>query len=388
MKSITNCYGSRINLWSFILFITLLCILSFNISPTDATLPVSGVCSQCHTMHNSQNNALIVQAGAGSLWNGSGQLTGGSDTSSQKSLLVTDCIGCHSTNTTDSIVTVGSLSIPIVFNTGGYPPQPLAGGNFYYVSLGAARDGYGHNVYGISGQDGNIAAPAPGAPGALPPATTMAPSCTLECHGTLAGTGPYFFGGGKGGCEGCHLRSYAVKHHETASSFRFLRGHTSNMLRRVDGVPDPNWEQTPTLANSNKYQGGDDATTYSYNFGALNLTQSITDFCSGCHANFHEEMDSGSVWIRHPSDFLLPEGTTEYAAYNPTTTYSNMAPVAWLNPSSPQRSEAVVMCLSCHRAHGSQYPDILRWDYVNDCEIQDATPGDCGCFVCHTTKDD
>ncbi|RLA81698.1 MAG: hypothetical protein DRG33_00080, partial [Deltaproteobacteria bacterium] len=40
-----------------------------------------------------------------------------------------------------------------------------------------------------------------------------------------------------------------------------------------------------------------------------------------------------------------------------------------------------VQCLSCHRAHGSPYPDMLRWDYRN-------WPGGGmnGCAVCHTSK--
>lgn len=45
------------------------------------------------------------------------------------------------------------------------------------------------------------------------------------------------------------------------------------------------------------------------------------------------------------------------------------------------------MCLSCHRVHGSEYPDILRWDYS---KMIAGDPGDeegNGCFVCHTTKD-
>jgi predicted CXXCH cytochrome family protein len=45
---------------------------------------------------------------------------------------------------------------------------------------------------------------------------------------------------------------------------------------------------------------------------------------------------------------------------------------------------AIVMCLSCHRAHGSDQPDLLRWAYAG---MQAGTgTADTGCFVCHTTK--
>ena len=97
----------------------------------------------------------------------------------------------------------------------------------------------------------------------------------------------------------------------------------------------------------------------------------------------------GNPWIRHPTDIVLPGGATEYAGYDltPSGNYSALAPVAWTDPADQSdRDTAVVMCLSCHRPHGTVYDDILRWDY-NDCNTGTANPG-CGCFVCHTTKDD
>ncbi|MBU0682021.1 MAG: hypothetical protein KKD73_11440, partial [Proteobacteria bacterium] len=44
--------------------------------------------------------------------------------------------------------------------------------------------------------------------------------------------------------------------------------------------------------------------------------------------------------------------------------------------------------LSCHVAHASAYPDMLRWDYNNMiAETNDPQQKDTGCFICHTTKD-
>ncbi len=48
----------------------------------------------------------------------------------------------------------------------------------------------------------------------------------------------------------------------------------------------------------------------------------------------------------------------------------------------------MVMCLSCHRSHGSGYDDMLRWDYSG--MIAGGGTGTLtgkGCFYCHTDKD-
>ena len=93
-------------------------------------------------------------------------------------------------------------------------------------------------------------------------------------------------------------------------------------------------------------------------------------------------MGSSSPWIRHPTDIALPS-TGEYGGYDPVNNYSVEAPVAWLDPANPTRAGAVVMCLSCHRAHGSPYPDMLRWDYN---AMVAGGGGSGGCFTCHTQK--
>ncbi|RKY69312.1 MAG: hypothetical protein DRP97_05425, partial [Candidatus Latescibacterota bacterium] len=74
--------------------------------------------------------------------------------------------------------------------------------------------------------------------------------------------------------------------------------------------------------------------------------------------------------------------------------YNPIAPVGRQNIdsiSSPSSTVTVgssgvmVMCLSCHRAHGSPYPDMLRWNYLNTCEAGQSN-ANCGCFICHTSK--
>lgn len=352
--------------------------LSFALLYGLADARVTGVCSNCHTMHNSQNGAPMVRDGSGVGWDSTGKLVGGSlDATPQQTLLVTTCVGCHSSTTSQTIVTLGSSRIPIVFNTVA-PASPLAGGNFYWVARGgAANDVYGHNVYGISGVDNNIhyslGSPAPGG---------LSRGCT-GCHDSLA-TDPslsseLILEGQRlklNGCQGCHVK---VAHHDSSNPwYRYLVGHMNFPNGYVNGIKDPNWEQTPSSTVHNVYQG----TTAPYIDGDLSSTHSITSFCGGCHGNFHDTQGLSSPWLRHPTDIALPQ-TGEYAAYDPVNNYSPQAPVAWTNPSSPTRATAVVMCLSCHRAHGSDQPDMLRWDYST---MVASGHGSGGCFTCHTQK--
>jgi predicted CXXCH cytochrome family protein len=126
----------------------------------------------------------------------------------------------------------------------------------------------------------------------------------------------------------------------------------------------------------------------------------MTAFCTGCHSNFHHQfgatpdggMSSGSAWIRHPSDVLIPD-RGEYAnatSYDPIAPVGRTALVAgdatgMLTDYSVTPGSDVVTCISCHRPHGSPYPDMLRWDY--DTCVTETTQTDCGCFACHTAKD-
>ncbi|MCK4488054.1 MAG: hypothetical protein KAU38_15015, partial [Desulfobacterales bacterium] len=48
-------------------------------------------------------------------------------------------------------------------------------------------------------------------------------------------------------------------------------------------------------------------------------------------------------------------------------------------------SYLIVMCLSCHRAHGTPNNDLLRWAYTMDAG---SGTDNGGCFICHTTKGD
>lgn len=123
--------------------------------------------------------------------------------------------------------------------------------------------------------------------------------------------------------------------------------------------------------------------------------QSISGFCMTCHGNFHSvgsdtsANGSSGAFLRHPSDFVIPN-TGEYSAY---TTYNITAPVARPDltgltgtDNSVNAGTDLVMCLSCHMAHASQYDAMLRFNYA-DQQAGNATTGlSTGCLACHTSK--
>ncbi len=366
---------------------------------------VKGVCGNCHTMHNSQNG-LPIETRADAAFNPSHTVN-----YRVNNLLVNTCIGCHSSTNSQTIVDLGNgTRIPIIYNT--VPPsQPLAGGNFYYVdSLG---DEFGHNVRTID----SLLSEAPGGDTAF---GVIPNNCGFGgCHASLAairtGAGPLSSAVQGNGCIGCHdpahhtndeqviLAGGAKYVDEAGGGYRFLNKAGANYFDipphsgqpAVSGIEDPNWEQNPSMLSHNEYQDSDKP------FAPLTYggsAQGMSDFCGGCHNSYHSWPEGGypnggdsNPWLRHPAGMAIPD-TGEYATY---VQYNPMVPVARsddlaLRALGGPSSEVTpgtdkVMCLSCHRAHASPYPDMLRWDYET-CETGAGTNLECGCFTCHSQK--
>jgi hypothetical protein len=352
-----------------LLFSTIFCmgIAMFLASPVCAK--VAGVCSNCHTMHNSQDGSHMM---INTTIDGT---SGGTHGGGYPSLTRGTCVGCHSGDD----VTDGP--IPFVNTLGGSAPTTyLAGGNFWWVAQGATHNAKGHNVKGVPGIVADSLTIAPGG----------ASMCANSCHNTLFAPNATGIGGPAEldtGCQGCHLdpKHHAPQQASNAAAtvdngyFRFLSGHKHiGTLGGVHGIEDSKWQYNADATNHNEYLGSTTSTA-----------NTMTGYCIGCHGNFHTQLD-GTEWIRHPSDAVLPS-TGEYSAY---TVYDPIAPVARPDLGAIGAAQTVVpgedmvMCLSCHRAHGSPYNDLLRWNYETGTiagggGISEGT----GCFVCHTEKD-
>ena len=358
-----------------ILFVVVMIALMFTLGVVAANAKVDGQCSNCHTMHNSQDGADVDANGP------------------YNALTKGDCLGCHgqSPSGTANIIS----NIPQVLHAG----NDLAGGNFAYITGGKANvtadsSTAGHNVSDIGVDEATLTAPpgdenstriTAGAGG------NFTCAGTYGCHGNRATEGNFASISGAHHADDSALKFGTIS--ETgqgatvATSYRFLLG--------VKGGEDDDWQATASASDHNEYKGA--AGTGSESSISSPGGGTISGLCGECHGNFHGSADIGgtsSPWKRHPTDISLP-ASGEYASYNPDAAtageYSLEAPVArtaipnastaTVTPSGT--SDDIVMCLSCHRAHASPNQDMLRWNYS---DMVAGGGGSGGCMVCHSNK--
>ncbi|MDD5154638.1 MAG: hypothetical protein PHR03_08230, partial [Desulfovibrionales bacterium] len=338
----------QITALSATLALVLFLILSI---PVTSLAKATGPCVNCHTMHNSQGGAAMA--------------TYRGETGPNSFLTRGSCIGCHAQGTANKIVTIGGSEIPQVYHTDG--SGDLAGGNFKYLET---DDNRGHNVSEFGNPDG-ILNSAPGHHSTTEPTTN-----TLTCAGHNGCHGYRRFNSGSGlpTLKGAHHGNVDGKCDSAttvANSYRFLYS--------VKGFENmgANKYQNLNATDHNEYFG----TTSPGETGCLDChdmaddmkikppNMTISGFCATCHSNFHKLSGIGGSttgpFTRHPTDVVLPsDASKEYKDY---TSYSVEAPVGRTTvlaaPSSTVTPGTdVVTCLSCHAAHATNYPDMLRWD--------------------------
>ncbi|MFC1523473.1 cytochrome c3 family protein [Thermodesulfobacteriota bacterium] len=326
--------------------------------PTLAQASVVGVCSDCHTMHNSQDGDDM----------GSGPY---------KQLLKDNCWQCHADD--DASQPSSATEAPQVGRSDFTEPTGgmLAGGYFDGV------ESHMHNVWDVDTADpdsllGN--ADPPGWDGGVWNGFGTGKKM-VGCSGTDFSYGCHREGGHHANTDGVTDGS------TVGASFRFLSG--------ITGREDTDWELSNSSTDHNQYLATNDG---SDQLGAT-TNDTINALCGQCHGNFHtynatgNQDNAGSDWIRHPTDLDLSDVraavTTDYNNY---TVYTVTVPVGSTtngiksNPSTVD--DGIVLCISCHRPHGSPYDDLLRWDY-NGMDAGTATAGvqNRGCFKCHDSKD-
>lgn len=351
---------------------------------------VTGDCSNCHTMHNSQNDASM-------------QFDSG--TALQPNLLRSDCLGCHGQGGRVKILEVNGSQIPQVMHADG--SGDLAAGNFAYITgmKGDASESHGHNVVdlGEAFREQTLSHVLPGGirkafhEDYIVNASNLTCAGANGCHGYRNYLGP----SGVPAMSGAHHGNVDGRldvADRVENSYRFLVG-VKGYENQVD-----RWQNVNAESHNEYYAATTPMTlehcTTCHNGPRGSIapeSQTISGFCATCHGNFHTlstgasdgiGSDIGSAFIRHPSDIVLPN-RGEYQHY---TSYSVEAPVGRTTiPNSPSSivtpGADVVTCLSCHMAHASPYPDMLRWDY-NSMNAHSSGDVNTGCFTCHTSKDD
>lgn len=283
-------------------------------------------CAGCHTMHNSQNGAVVDAANP----NGNAYLLNAGNASDT-------CLKCHAA--------YGQFAGGAGFG---------AGGDFYWVTrtftwagrtagttVSSLSQTHGHNV--ISPTKGIVQdATLSSAPGGDFLSSRLACTSCHDPHGNenyrlLYGTelGPKYDGGR-------YDFSYAAP---------IAMGNGRRTITGSDGLE--------TNSDHTIYQSG------------------MSDWCANCHEFFHEDNTTKFV---HPTRAM---GSTIAATYNAyvssddlvsgdaATSYWGLVPFEVTNADSladplnyTQGPTGVdeVMCLTCHRAHASPFSDIARWD--------------------------
>lgn len=308
-----------------------------------------GQCDGCHSMHGSRDGAPLAQTSASGLLQGA-------DPSSI-------CLNCHAGQ--------GAANSPAVFSPDGSALTP--GGDFYWLTknfswFGGASPGnsHGHNIVAL---DFGLVQDAlrPVAPGGTYPAAVLA--CT-SCHdphgrsaaGTMGGALPVADSGSYGDLPPSGA---------TLGNFRLLGGVNYNGGGQAPGFTF--LHDAPIAAQNPMIRFGEsDASHVDYGAG-------MSEWCANCHPAYYQNQQHNV--FAHPAGEVLPSYIlTNYNTYLRSGDFSGDSAMAYLqfvpfergqstasllNPTSTQGpgASAKVMCLTCHRAHGSAFRVGGRWDF-------------------------
>jgi hypothetical protein len=331
-------------------------------------------CNYCHTMHYSERGAVPAIA--------NGYPVNADAGGPFEYLLVrkniTDlCLNCHKSGG-------ASVEAPKVFKT--TPDDTLPGGDFGYAATGTDVI-KGHNP---SGSPSNISANIAldtlngGANGIAPPGNWPVP-------GTPSSGTPQDLTAGEFTCVTCHRlhgpqSEVPGKHY----GFRMLRVKPNGVNTSADPILSKSYEQvTPGGPVTVGPDGADLATAE----GPTNhnvYKGGFSNWCGACHPNFHGGVgeshgtnngttSNGEDFVRHPSNTNIGDiaSTSKYGTsydwqYPLVTTQTGNKGGTWTIGGSTEK----VFCLSCHKAHASNYANAVRWDSNNA-----STTGQCN--KCH-----
>ncbi len=324
----------------------------------------SVVCDDCHTMHASQEGQLPV-----------GFVQDGSETA-HAHLTLASCLGCHGINGS----TVGGA--PNIFSR--MPETMTAAGTFASIVVDRAKNDYRkvHNVRDITtwtNEEQEQLYTTPGIDTSGGRYLDVEGASELYCAGNRGCHGRHD--------ESCDTSNKGIKgfHHGGYEGYRYLQFYNGSSHTPIKGKGSPDWE----------YEGADDYNHnvyYAMDGMSATTNDSISAFCALCHGDLHgddaDEVRSGGNWIRHPTENLLSAAgfTTDSVIVdvmnNPFGFYGTYYHDVYTHNMNNYTTEgARVVCVSCHRAHGTENHDILRFDYGTQKAGSNVTTGCLGCHV-------
>jgi cytochrome c553 len=298
-------------------------------------------CAGCHTMHNSQDGVDITDPG------GYPYLLKAANSTDQ-------CLSCHA-------------SYGQFYNGDGWGP----GGDFYWLKQtftwsahgsphASTGDSHGHNV--ISPANGILADQT----------LLTAPGGTFDSDQLT--------------CTSCHdphgNQNFNLLYDSTLGPI-----YPGGRYNFTADAPIAWGNGRRTFVGS----GGEETNSQHTIYGS-----GMSDWCANCHTNFHSDNTTNFV---HDVEEDLNGLSSTYNAYvssddltggSQGTAYWGLVPFedvdadSTLDPGNYTAGPAAndqVMCLTCHRAHASAFPDIARWDmaetFIADSHPQ-ATDGGVG----------
>jgi hypothetical protein len=282
-------------------------------------------CAGCHTMHNSQDGLNITDPG------GHPKLLQAANSTDM-------CLSCHAA--------YGQF-----LGGTGYGP----GGDFYWLTKTfswtehgslheSTGDSHGHNV--------------------------ISPANTILADGTLASAPGGTFDSDWLTCTSCHDP-------HGNQNFRILYG---SALGPIYPGGRYNFTADAPIAKGDSrrtYVGGGGNETNSQH---TIYKSGMSDWCANCHTNFHSDNTTNFV---HPVDENLNGLADNYNAYvssddqtggTQATAWWGLVPFEAVNVDldladvnnytlGPYANDRA-MCVSCHRAHATAFPDAGRWDFA------------------------